>query len=374
MRIVPTNCVPENSKLARQLMNTNGQVLLKKGTPLTLALLKRIEDNQIFTIYVDDGYSDHEINDLIRPELKTKAVQTLKETFQFLEKRQAQNSKIDMDLQKKLSHRSMAKYLTQIKSVSSQIIEEISINRQLMINLVDIKNLDNYVYEHSVNVAVLSLIVGIELKMNYNELLMLFLGALLHDVGKSMLPKELITQKDALSTTQEDLLKTHPQLGYDYLKENYAFPLAVKMAILQHHERFDGKGYPRGIAGLNIHRHARIIALADCYDAMTSDKPQNRAVPPNEALEYIMGACGTHFDFDLGTIFCRKVVPYPEGSLVKLSDDSIAVVSQVNLDYPLRPKIKVLVKDTPVSELKVIDLMKDTNITILGMQYLAPQP
>lgn len=373
MRIVPTNCVMENASLAKVITNSTGQVLLKKGTKLTEALLKRIEDNKIYTIYIDDEYSDNEIEELIRPELKAKAVQTLKDTFQFIEKQHALMDKADLDLKKRLNQKSMEKYLKQIRSVSNQIIEEISINRQLMINLVDIKNLDNYTYEHSLNVAIISLIMGVELKMNHQELSHLFLGALLHDLGKSLLPKDLVTKETAYTPEEEKLMESHSQLGYDYIKEHYGFPISVKMAMLQHHERFDGKGYPKKIAGSNIHRHARIIALADCYDSMTSDNYQTRALSPNEALEYIMGACGSHFDHELATIFSRKVVPYPEGSIVKLSDERFGVILKVNINYPLRPVVRILEKNIAKEQMEIIDLLKNTNITILALQYTVPK-
>lgn len=373
MRIVPTNCVIENASLAKVIMNSSGQVLLKKGTKLTEALLKRIEDNKIYTIYIDDEYSDNEIEELIRPELKAKAVQTLKETFQFIEKRHAGIDKSELDLKKRLNQKSMEKYITQIRNVSSQIIEEIAINRQLMINLVDIKNLDNYTYEHSLNVAVISLIMGVELKMNHQELSHLFLGALLHDLGKSLLPKELVTKESAYTEQEQSLMESHSKLGYDYIKEHYGFPISVKMAILQHHERFDGTGYPKRITGTNIHRHARIIALADCYDSMTSDDYQSRALPPNEALEYIMGACDSHFDHELALIFSRKVVPYPEGSIVQLSDERFGVILKVNLNYPLRPVVRILEKNQPKESMETIDLLKNTNITILSLQYTVPK-
>lgn len=373
MRIVPTNSVIENASLAKVIMNSNGQVLLKKGTQLTESLLRRIEDNKIYTIYIDDEYSDNEIEDLIRPELKAKAIQTLKETFQFIEKRHAGVDKSELELKKRLNQMSMEKYVQQIRGVANQIIEEISINRQLMINLVDIKNLDNYTYEHSLNVAVISLIMGIELKMNHQELSHLFLGALLHDLGKSLLPKELMTKESPYTEEEQKVIETHPQLGYDYIKEHYGFPGSVKMTILQHHERYDGSGYPRKLAGINIHKHARIIALADCYDKMTSDTYQQRAVAPNEALEYIMGACDSHFDHELATIFSRKVIPYPEGSIVKLSDERFGVVTSVNLNYPLRPVVRILEKNTAKENMILIDLMKDTNITILSLQYSVPK-
>lgn len=373
MRIVPTNCVIGEAYLAKNLYSSTGNNLLKKGTLLTESLLKRIEENNIYTIYIDDGYSSQEIEELIRPELKQKAIQTLKETFTYIEKSNAHDKKMDLGLRKNLMIKSMEKYISGLKAIAEIIIEEIGANHQLMINLVDIKNLDNYTYEHSLNVAIMSLIVGIEMKMNHKEVSQLFLGALLHDVGKTMIPKDIVTKETPYTEDEEALLKMHPTLGYDYLKENYGFPNTCKMAVLQHHERYDGTGYPKGLPGNIIHRHAKIIAIADAYDSMTSDTYQSRALPPNEALEFIMGSSGTQFDHEIATIFTRKVVPYPEGTIVQLSDLSYGVVVQVNIDFPMRPVLRILEKNVPTDKMKTIDLMINTNITILGIQYIVPK-
>lgn len=373
MRIVPTNCVLGEAYLAKNLFNSSGNILLKKGTKLTDALLRRIEENNIYTIYIDDGYSEKEIYELIRPELKNKAVQALKETFSYIEKSNLSKSKLDLGLKKKLELKSMQKYIAGLKSVSNTIIEEISINRQLMINLVDIKNLDNYTYEHSLNVAIMSLIVGIEMKMSHNEVSQLFLAALLHDVGKSLLPKELVNKTIPHTEEELALMRKHPELGYEYLKDNYAFPIGIKMAILQHHERFDGTGYPKGIKENFIHKHARIISICNAYDSMTSDTYQSRALPPNEALEYIMGSCDTEFDHEIATIFTRKVVPFPEGTIVKLSDERFAVVLDVNINFPLRPVVRILEKNKTPEQMQTLDLMVDTNITIIGVEYVVPK-
>lgn len=373
MRIVPTNCVSGEAYLAKHIYNETGNILLKKGTKLTDTLLKRIEENLIYTIYIDDEYSIGEIQELVRPELKVKAIQALKETFTFIEKSFAHDKKIDLGLKKQLNLKSMEKYITGLKAVSEMIIEEISSNHQLMINLVDIKNLNNHTYEHSLNVAVLSLVVGIEMKFSSKELSQLFLGALLHDVGKTLLPKDLVNKSDPYTDEEEHIMKAHPFLGYEYLKDNFSFTNGCKLSVLQHHERFDGTGYPKGIPGSVIHRYAKIVAVADTYDNMTSDTPQKRAFPPNEALEYIMGAGDSHFDHEISTIFSRKIVPYPEGTLVRLSNESYAIVTGVNINYPMRPIVKILEKNVPREQLKTIDLMKDTNLTILNIQYAVPQ-
>ena len=359
MRLVPTNCVKLGTTLAQDIYNDRGSILLKKGVELTDSLINKIESNGVFTIYIDDGYSNKIIEEIIRPELKQKAVQSIKETFKSIGKLNKKAlSNDDLHFKEKLKLKSMGNYLESLKGVSERIIDELSHNHSLMINLVDIKNIDNYTYEHSLNVAILSTIMGIELKLTRNELYKLFMGALLHDIGKAFVSSEQ--------------MMTHPQLGYDYLKESYGLDATSKIIALQHHEKVDGTGYPLHAEGRQIHKYSRIVALADVYDAMTSDTSYSKAMAPNEAIEYIMATAGTHFDFDLARVFVRKIIPYPEGTIVSLSDGKIAIVESVIADYPLRPTVKIFEQGVPVEHFKSLDLMTSTNITILGVRYEDP--
>lgn len=373
MRLVPTNCVKLGTTLAQDIYNERGSVLLKKGIELTESLIEKIESNGVYTIYVDDGYSTKVIEEIIRPELKQKAVQSIKQTFSNIGKfnKQALNNE-NLHFKEKLKLKSMGKYLESLRGVSERIIDELTHNHSLMVNLVDIKNIDNYTYEHSLNVAILSTIMGIELKLTRNELYKLFMGALLHDIGKAFVSSAVITKQGTLDEAESEQMMAHPQLGYDYLKEAYGLDATSKVVALQHHEKFDGTGYPLHAEGKQIHKYARIVALADVYDAMTSDTAYSKAMAPNEALEYIMATAGTHFDFDLANVFVRKIIPYPEGTIVNLSDGRIAIVESVVSDYPLRPTVKIFKPGVPIDQFETLDLMSSTNVTILSVRYEDP--
>ncbi len=373
MRLVPIGSVREGTKLGKDIYNEKGSVLLKRGVVLNESLLQRIEDNKVFTVYVDDEYSDKEIEDIIRPELRQRAVVSLKETFDQIDKfnRQSKQSD-DIKLREDLLIKRMEKYISCLKQVSELIVDEISSNRQIMINLVDIKNIDTYTYQHSLNTAILSIILGMEMKYRRDELFKLFFGALLHDIGKAFIPRSIIDKRGAYTEEEVAMIKEHPDRGYNYLKEFYGIPSPSKVVAIQHHEKYDGSGYPKGMSGTYIHKFSRIVAIADVYDSMTSDSPNSRALPPNEAIEYIMGAAGSHFDFEMASVFCRKVIPYPEGTLVNISTGQIAVIVSVNPNYPLRPRIKILKSGVHVNDLPVTDLLTVTDVTITGVEYKAP--
>lgn len=373
MRMIPIGSVKEGSLLAKDLLNEKGNILLKKGVELNASLIQRIEENNVYTVYVDDGYSEKEIEDVIRPELRQKAVVTIKETFEQIDKfNMKMKHSDDLGLKDNLMVKRMEKYVSDLKQISEMIVEEITSNRYILINLVDIKNIDTYTYQHSLNTAILSLILGMELKIRKDQLFKLFFGGLLHDIGKAFIPRSVIDKRGSYTEEEVEIIRSHPQRGYDYLKEFFGIPAQSKVVALQHHEKYDGTGYPKGMSGDHIHRFARIVAIADAYDAMTSDSPNSRALPPNEAIEYIMGAAGTHFDFEMAKVFTRKVIPYPEGTLVNLSTGQIAVITDVNPNFPLRPKMKILRSGAKVEDLPVTDLMYHPSITIIGVEYRAP--
>jgi len=376
MRIVPVHCVKKGTILAKSIYNDIGNVLLKRGAELTPSLLGKVESAGVFTLYIDDGYSDEVIDEVIRPELKLKAVSAIKDTFSNISSYNAnmlQDETIKSH-QKKAHLKSMEKYMNSLSSISDGIVDDLLFSSQLLINMVDIKNTNTYTYEHSLNVAILSLILGIELKMSKPDLMSLFIGALLHDIGKAFIPQDIIKKTETLTEKEEAVLKTHAQKGYEYLTDNYHIDPKSRMIVLQHHECYNGTGYPKGMANEKITKGARIVAIANTYDSLTSDSPNSKAVHPDEAMEYLMGNAGTRFDFDMVNTFVRKIIPYPPGSLIKMSNGATAVVTSVNSNFPLRPKIEIIKQIDGMIIREPIDMLKNRTLTIMGIQYDDPNP
>jgi len=232
--------------------------------------------------------------------------------------------------------------------------------------------MDNYTYEHSLNVAVLSVILGLELNLNKNELYNLCLGGLLHDIGKAFIPKELLLKESNLTDEEYTLMKSHAVKGYEYIKGNFQISAFVKVITLQHHERIDGTGYPAGLKGDKINKLAKIVSIADVYDAITSDRPYKKADPPSEAIEFIMGSAGRFFDFHMAKAFLRRIVPYPVGTLVKLSNGQIGIVDEINESFLLRPKIRIIKQLATTVKFEYVDLLSQPSIVIEGIQYEIP--
>ena len=229
--------------------------------------------------------------------------------------------------------------------------------------------MDNYTYQHCVNVAILSLMLGIQLNLKKQELYDLCMGGILHDVGKIFIDREIIQKPGRLSFEEMEAMKQHSFKGYEYLKDSTDISSNIKVMVLQHHEKFNGQGYPDCRKGEEINKLARVVSIADVYDALTSDRPYRKAMSPNDALEYIMAGGDSQFDYKMVRAFSKMIVPYPEGTIVRLSNNDIALVEEVDIFFPLRPKVKVIKSLNPSNIGKSYDLEKELNIVIIAVQY-----
>lgn len=369
VRLMPVDAVSEGCYLAKTIYDNNGRVLLRQGVMLTESLIKKIRSIDIYSMYIQDEYSSDIIEDVIKPELRQKAIKAVKDTFQNFEK-QILNSARNLSSQKQKDYiKQKQQYFETMGQVAENIVEEILAQKNAIINIVDIKNMDNYTYQHSVNVAILSLVIGMQLQLSRQELHQLCLGALLHDVGKVLLPKEIVQKYENLSPEEFELVKQHASKGYEYLKNSQDIPAASRMIVFQHHERVNGDGYPERRKGEQINNLAKIVAVADSYDKITSDRPPKRGVSPNEAVEYIMASGGRFFDYEIVKAFTRVVIPYPAGTLIRLSNGELAVVEETNPLYPLRPVVKIVKSSGPNRILNKLNLTMELNLVIEGVQY-----
>lgn len=358
MRVLPIRYVKNGHKLAQTLKDEEGRILLRAGMEITPKMKKRLNDYGIYSIYVDDGYSDVELQDVIQPELRQKAVRSIKRAFNQC---QISEKKADSKKQHLAIVKEREKGLSELSKLSESIMNDLLTNKDIAVNLVDIKKKDDFLFQHSMNVAVLSMIIGSELNINARDLKVLCLGAMLHDIGKTLIPEDLIMKKGKLSAAEKRLYEEHPQRGYDYLRGSQSVSARARIVTLQHHERCDGCGFPKQI--VDAHTFSKIVAIADTYDNLTSDTPRHSAIPANEALEYILGNAGSQYDIDCVRAFNARVIPYPVGTLIRLSNGSVAIVREINHNFPMRPIVEIL------KYRKCIDLLNVMDLTITGVCY-----
>ena len=352
MRYIPTKYIKEGMVLGKTLYGDNGEVLLRQEAPIHLSYVKRLIDLGYGGIYINDELSeDITVTEVISEELKMRTIKSVKNLMKPKKKR------------KEIQYA-----FNTIEGLVENIVDEMSSNDDVIVNMMDLRVASEYTFYHSVNVCVLSMVLGVALKLKKEDLYLLGTAALLHDMGKIYTPNEILDKPAKLTYEEFEIIKQHSKDGYRYVKENLYINTKVYMGIYQHHEKYDGTGYPLMIKGKKISLFGRIIAIADVYDALVSDRPYRKGVLPSEAIEYIMGGGGTMFDQHLVRIFSAKIAPYPVGTCVTLSNNLIGIVVENYSSYSLRPSVRIIQSEDKVVPPYLINLKESNyNVTITGI-------
>lgn len=251
--------------------------------------------------------------------------------------------------------------LQALAGIVDRIAASIMDNPDAALVVGDLAAADQYTYRHSVNVTALGLLLArAQFRRNgwvdyrgqrrYDRidqrLSTLGLGLLLHDIGKMAVPATVLNKPGPLDDGEWELMRSHPEAGVALLGTSTMSPL-VMAVIRDHHERMDGSGYPRGVEGADIHPFARLAAVADVYDAITSARPYKEAAPPHAGVRVISDGEGRAFDPEVVGTFRRVVFPYPVGSEVDLPDGRVGVVARVDPEDPDVPVLRVAGADGP---------------------------
>lgn len=368
MRRIPLEELKPGDIVGQPIYDEQGRILLKAGIAVSTRLIEKIETLQIQSVYIADSQEDiGSLHDVISPTIRHEAIKTVKRVYDsFVSEETIRNSQ-------NLRKRSFSEneHIINLNSTVEAILLEVFSNKNAIVEMVDIKKMDNYLYEHAVNTAVLSLLIGLELQLSERDLRRLIVAALLMDVGNKLIDQSLFDITGPLKMDQYKQIQQHVRKGFDFIKDYSDVPVNVRNLILQHHERMNGSGYPMGLRGESIDPLARIIAIADTYDALTSDRPYRHAYPPSEALEKIMGDAGTLYDFKIVNLFAKRVLAFPNGTFVKLSNGDVGEVIASNKDIPLRPVVEILKHGNPEDDYLTLDLKHNLSVVIEHVVYRA---
>jgi len=193
-----------------------------------------------------------------------------------------------------------------------------------------------------VDVCILSILTGITLGYNRLKLRELGIGALLHDIGKVKINKEILNKPGGLSPDELKQIRQHPENGFNILRRHYDIPLLSAHIALQHQERLDGSGYPRRLSGEEIHKYARVVMIADVFDALISDRPYRIAYPVVQAIDFIKSMSGTSFEEHFVAALFSNISPFPAGTVVMLNTGEIGQVVRTDKNTPEKPVVKIL--------------------------------
>jgi HD-GYP domain-containing protein (c-di-GMP phosphodiesterase class II) len=337
----------EGALLARDVLigRPDGIPLLRAGVRISPEYRERLLALGIRAVYVEDhhGGGIHP-EPLVSSETRQAATRAVSEAFQ-------------VSSEALLVHQSIPSETVQaLEAIVARILAEVASCGGAALALADLANADAYTFQHSIDVTALGLLIGHRMFRENGwvdfrgqrqfhrieeRLHMLGMGLLLHDVGKLAIPSAIINKREGLTTEEWELMRSHPRLGLEILRGDDFSPL-VKAIVLRHHERWDGSGYPDGKRGTEIHEMARIAAVADVYDAVTSERNHAPARPPHEGVRTILEGSGTQFDPEVVAMFARIVAPFPAGVELRLSDGRRAVVVSVPEDALDRPLVRVI--------------------------------
>ncbi|WP_159887457.1 HD-GYP domain-containing protein [Paenibacillus puerhi] len=359
MRLLPLSMVEPGMRLGKKIYNSEGLILLGEQVELTQGIIRRLEGHGIDFAYIDDPRTnDLVIRDLLSEETRVRAVTEIRDSFRKIAEGQLRR-KAAGQLQVGKAFRGLM----------DMIMDDLSDHKDAMIMLTNINAMDDYLFHHSLNVCIYTTMLGLAHGYSRDELMTLGLGALLHDVGKTQIPLELLRKRDRLTDDEFSHIKHHTSFGFQFLKDEPNIPLLAAHCAFQHHERLDGSGYPRGLKGGEIHEYARWIGLVDSYDAMTTHRVYRKAMLPHQAMEILFTGTGSLYDKEKIELFRDKIAIYPIGITVTLSTGEKGVVVDLNATVPQRPIVRIL-QDEAGQELdgsREIDLSKSLSVMIVGV-------
>jgi len=231
--------------------------------------------------------------------------------------------------------------LTEAVALVDEIIQSVSRNSGALLSLSRLKNRDDHIYLHSVAVSALMIVLGRQMGMEGDTLRILGMAGLFHDVGKVMIPDNILNKPGKLTAGEFEIVKTHSRRGWEILKSDPDVDGVVLDVCLHHHERVDGTGYPDQLLGESLSLYARMAAVCDVYDALTSDCSYRKAFSPPDAIHKMTEWQNGHFDKVVFHALVKAVGIYPSGTLVKLKSGRLAVVADQSAKSLLTPIVKV---------------------------------
>lgn len=354
MRLVTVKSLKENIKLAKPVYNEKGNVLISEGISLTERMINRLIELGVTFVYIeDDSVEDIDFESPISQETRAKAMGAMDEAFKAVQN--------DKDLTKAFVFDKLGQ---KFSSVVRDLLSDIKNHPQAISLLSDVYSYDNYIFTHSLNVTIYTLALSLKLNLPQKNIEEIGLGAMLHDVGKMMVPLDILLKPGRLTDSEFVVIKQHAEDGFNILRRVPNIPLVAAHCAYQHHERLDGSGYPRGLEGDKIHYYSKIIGITDVYDAVTTNRVYRAAMLPHEGLEILYAGSGTQFDKDLVEAFRRSVAVYPVGLTCYLSDGRKGIVVRQNEGLSERPIIRVTEENNEVCKPYEIDLKEELSVVI----------
>jgi len=322
-------------------------LLLRQGTANLQRFVNKLMELDIGSVYIDDDLGDGiEIHDAISEETRRQCKEALSGTFEQL----LETNRIEM---------------TKVNSIVNMMMDEIMSQPNIIVSLQDIGSSKDETLLHSLNTAVYGLVLANRMGISLVSQRDLAQGLLLHDIGKILLDQSILYKNSALTREEFEHIKQHTTKGYEILKKDLMLTEVSRRVALEHHERLDRSGY-FGLPGDEITTLIRIAAIVDVYEALTVNRCYRKGFTPSKAAEILIKDAVCRLDAELCANFFQCIAIYPNGAMLKLSNNQLAIVKEQNPGVPFRPIIRIIERNNgKIIPGEEIDLAKALNITVI---------
>ncbi len=321
----------------------SGAILISKGTVLNKKSIKKIYDQGIRYVYI---YDENDISSSLEEN-------KLEIKYEILADK-LDNVFTDIKIGKKI-------ILTEINNEVDSLIDEIIGNDNILARIRELEEKDDYTFNHSLNVSMLATMLGKWMRYSQKQIKQLAIAGLFHDIGKLKINDNIINKPGKLTDEEFKKIKEHSIYGYNILKETVGISKNISLAVLQHHEREDGSGYPLGLKGNQIHEYAKIIAICDTYDAMTSNRVYKSKKSPFFAAEILRDEGFNILDPKMTRVFLDKIAGFYVGCTVLLSNGEEGDIVYIHPQAPTKAIVKLGDKFIDFLEpqnLEIVDIIK----------------
>lgn len=348
MRKVALQDLEPGMRLARDVYLDDGRILMLKGFTIKPRYIQKLSVYKIPFVHVDDDIQEVDI--VSEEHVYEEAFQAVRNIMETVRNGGA----IDV---------------AATRAVVDDIVTAIMNDESVFLTLTGIRDIDNYTFLHCIDVCIYSVITGKHLNLTDAELKELAMGAILHDIGKCKIPLDILNKPSKLSDDEFFVMRNHTILGMEIIDQTPDMTKRISNIVCQHHEKWDGTGYPIGLKSYDINKFSRIVAIADVYDALTANRVYRKRYMPHEAAEYLMAQADFQFDPDILRVFMENITVYPEGVIVMLNSGEIARVLNSKGAISIRPKVLVITRKDgpPILSPYELDLARNPTVFIVDM-------
>ncbi|MCR4655117.1 MAG: HD-GYP domain-containing protein [Lachnospiraceae bacterium] len=343
-------------RIDQSIVDATGRDMVKRGTFLDDFQIDYIREKGIKGVFIVEGEIDEEeLREIQIPTFTKKVIEKNRiDDRSKVRLTESVKKRVGEGIRYLFDNTESEGFVDATNNIADELVDMISKNNAIAIDVNMLRVSDEYTFKHSVDVATIAIIIGKQYGLPNAVLHDLGVAGLLHDIGKARIPAEILNKPSKLTDDEFEKMKKHSFFGYSILKQRGYFSNAVLSGVLQHHERNVGDGYPFGLKNDQIHLFAKIISIADIYDALVTDRPYKQAYSRRTAMEMVLA---TSWDLDINVMksFISSVILFPVDSVVELSNGEYAKVVKNDPGYPMRPSV------VGIKSGKLYDLSHDMN-------------